>query len=274
MDNNSIAYLENIKKSLEDSFKKLEKELKKVNKSDKKKESKFFENELKIIETNYDLMEKEIKNLILNENLIEWKDILSQMNKKKKLYEEKINNIQIKNMELISNPQSQDNNKHLDVNTKIDLNKLNVQQVMDRGDALNEDIDKAARNMQSHVNKGIDGMKEVNIELDAQNQNLDNIETDLKEIDFSLKRAKDQIYNMFKIYSSDKIITCLIIFILIIIVTIIIVSACGGDKKNNFNAPHDIFFVSKNNTINSGKFIVNKNFVKYFIYLELLLFDI
>ena len=39
--------------------------------------------------------------------------------------------------------------------------------------------------------------------------------------------------------------------ILVIIVTIIIVSACGGDNKNNFNVPHDIFSTN-NKTTNSG----------------------
>ena len=65
---------------------------------------------------------------------------------------------------------------------------------------------------------------------------------------------------MFKIYSSDKCITGLIVVILIIIVVIIIVSACGGDDEKNFNVPHDIFGTNNNSTQNSGEFIINNKF--------------
>jgi len=75
----------------------------------------------------------------------------------------------------------------------------------------------------------------------------------LKEINYSLERAKNKITDMFKIYSKDKCIICLIVLILIIIVTIIIITACGGDNKNSFNVPHDIF-LSNNITTNSAQY--------------------
>ena len=75
---------------------------------------------------------------------------------------------------------------------------------------------------------------------------------------------------MFKMYSSDKCITCLIVVILIIIVTIIIVSACGGDNKNNFNVPHDIFS-SNNKTVNSAHYFSNSINIITLILLYLLL---
>ena len=90
-------------------------------------------------------------------------------------------------------------------------------------------------------------------------------------MDYSLKRAGKQITSMFKMYSSDKCITCMIVVILIIIVTIIIVSACGGDNKNNFNVPHDIFNTNNNKTSNFGYYLIRQNKLRSLISLILLL---
>ena len=149
---------------------------------------------------------------------------------------------------------------HLDVDAKVDLNQLNAQQVIDRGDKILDVDDQAIDNMAKIVNKDVDQMKNVNVELNAQQEKLENVDADLKEMDYSLKRAGKQITSMFKMYSHDKCITGLIIVILVIIVVIIIVAACGGDNEKNFNVPHDIFGSNNNNTsTNCGEFIHRNN---------------
>ena len=133
---------------------------------------------------------------------------------------------------------------------------MNSQQVIDRGDKIVEANDKAIDNIQAHVNKDNEIMAGVNSNLQGQIEKFDKVDSDLKEMDFSVDRAKKKLTSMFKIYASDKCITCMIVAILIIIVVIIIVSACGGDNKNNFNVPHDIFGTNKNSTSNRGNSLI------------------
>ena len=132
---------------------------------------------------------------------------------------------------------------------------------MKRGDNILEDDGKRITNMNKIVNKDVDTMKGVNIALNDQKIKLEGVDNDLKEIDFSIDRARKKITNMFKIYASDKCVICLIVVILIIIVTIILVSAFGGDNKNNFNVPHDIFVSNNNQTSSSSNFLLNTNFL-------------
>ena len=270
MDTDSISYLEGLKKALDNSFQNLEKGIKSFKTSDKNKELKALRQELQIIENKCNLLEDEIGRLKIQENSIKWKKILSEMKKKKKTYENKINKLEKNNIELIDD--SNRENNVVDINAKIDYNKLTSQQAMQRGDNILKEDGKIINNIEKTLNQGIDNLKQINIDLYSQNEKLDNVEIDVKEIGLSLDKAKKQITNMIIMYSKDKIITCLILFILIIIITIIIVSACGGDKKNNFNAPHDIFFTSRNSTSNKGEFLYNQKILKYLIYL-LIIFD-
>ena len=188
-----------------------------------------------------------------------------------------INNNRKKNIEIIeqnnislSNSNSENNNNninnldYLNPDKKVDYNKLNTKQVIKRGDNILDIDGKIITGMVKTVYKDVDIMKDTGGNLQEQNEKLDNIKENLKEIDYSLKRAKEQIGNMFKILSQDKCITCLIITILIIIVTIIILSACGGDKQKNFNVPHDVF-ISFNNTSNNNEKFLNSFGIIYFI---------
>ncbi len=130
---------------------------------------------------------------------------------------------------------------------------------MDRGDAIVKEDDKIISGMVKTVHGDVQTMKEANANLNVQIEKLDNVDSDLKEMEYSVDRARKKITSMFKLYASDKCITCLIVVILIIIVTIIIVSACGGDNKNNFNVPHDIFNTNNNITTNSSNYLVHSN---------------
>ena len=266
-DHHSIDELERLEKNIEKSFEAIEKELKSLKKSGKnnKQISNLFKNELKIIEKNYDQMKMECLNLKLDKNKSKWKEIKSQIKKKKLDYENKIKDFESKNIELISD-NNRENNDHLNLEKNVDHNNLNIQQEFERGDELVKEMDKDINNMAQNVYIGLDKMKDANANLYQQRQKLDIVDTDLKEIDISLDRAKKQVNDMFKMLSQDKIITCLIITILIIIIAIIIVSACGGDKNKNFNVPHDIFIKSNNNTTsNQEYFFDKKDIIKYLI---------
>ena len=181
-----------------------------------------------------------------------------------KSYEKKIKKFEEDLAQIPNQGQVED---HMDVDAKVDLNKLNAQQVIDRGDKILDVDDQAIDNMAKIVNKDVDQMKNVNVELNAQQEKLENVDADLKEMDYSLKRAGKQITNMFKMYSHDKCITGMIIVILVIIVVIIIVAACGGDDEKNFNVPHDIFSSNnKNSTTNSGGFLYGNNIgINYYL---------
>ena len=250
MDKNIISILEDDKEILDKLFKKLDKKLKSADKS----QVDSLKKDLKNIKLKKDTMEQNIRDLQSQENINKWENIISKIKTKLEEYDEKID--KIKNSNKSSSQILVD--EHLNPDAKVDLNKLNVQQVFDRGDAILKADDDAINNMAKNVNKNIDQMKEVNVELNVQQEKLDNVDNDLKEINFSLNRAKKQITNMFKIYAKDKCIVGMIFVIVLIIVVIIIVSACGGDNKKNFNVPHDIFGKSNNTSSNSADLLKNK----------------
>lgn len=250
MDKNTVAVLQDYQTSIEESFKKIDKKINIYNKSEKSQKRaamSSLKQELANVKANMGMMKAELQNLKDQGNKNIWGETVSQLKSKVKIYTEKINNL-----EVIKTEQEDNNVDYMDPDAKVDYNELNVQQVMDRGDIILNEDDKAIKNMANVVNQDVDHMKNVNIELNRQQEKLENVDSDLKDMDYSLKRAGKQITSMFKMYSSDKCITCMIVVILIIIVTIIIVSACGGDNKNNFNVPHDIFNTNNNQTSNFG----------------------
>ena len=267
MDKNTIAVLQDYQTSIEESFKKIDKKIGIYNKSSEKNQKKStmssLKQELANIKANMGMMKAELPNLQEQSNLNIWEETISKLKSQVKTYTEKI-----KDLEVIKNEQQENNNiDYMDPDAKVDYNDLNVQQVMDRGDKILDEDDKVIKNMAHVVNQDVDHMKNVNIELNRQQEKLENVDSDLKEMDYSLKRAGKQITSMFKMYSSDKCITCMIVVILIIIVTIIIVSACGGDNKNNFNVPHDIFNTNNNKTTNFAYYLIKSNRLRSLILL-------
>jgi SNARE protein len=246
MDNSAIATLEDIQKAIEESLEEIENKINSYRNEDKKGKNlikKEVQKKLENIKKKGQNMLNEINDLRDEENKEKWEKIFSNLKKRIKEYKEKINNIDTLQ---ISNEEKKD--EYLDPDAKVSVNELNVEQAMKRGDNILEDDGKRITNMNKIVNKDVDTMKGVNIALNDQKIKLEGVDNDLKEIDFSIDRARKKITNMFKIYASDKCVICLIVVILIIIVTIILVSAFGGDNKNNFNVPHDIFDTNKKNT--------------------------
>ena len=244
MDINIISILEDDKALLDKLFKRLDKKLKSADFS----QVNSLKDELKNIEKSIDKMKQDANDLKSEENINKWKDIISKIKSKIKEYDKKID--KVKNSKQSSSQIPVD--EHLNPDAKVDLNKLNAQQVIERGNEFLNVDDKVIDNMAQIVNKDVDQMKIVNVELNVHQEKLDRVDNDLKEMDYSLKRAGKQITNMFKLYSQDKCITGLIVVILIIIVVIIIVSACGGDNAKNFNVPHDIFTNNNKNSTNTN----------------------
>ena len=262
MDKNSLSVLEDYKSKIEESFKKIDKAIKSIDKADKNKKTTILNSlkkELPNTNKNFGLMDIEVNNLISEENKNIWKDIVKKIKHQLKTYNKKIKELEDDSSFILDSKQVED---HLDVNAKVDLNQLNAQQVMDRGDILLKEDDKIINNVTKNLYNGLRQMKEVNVQLQEQEEKLDNVNNDLKEMNYSLERARSQITSMFKMYSRDKCITGLIIVILIIIVVIVIVAACGGDNEKNFNVPHDIFGTNNNNTSsNSAELIkIKKNY--------------
>ena len=259
MDKNSLSVLEDYKSKIEESFKTIDKAIKSIEKADKNKKITILDSikkELPNTNKNFDLMEIEVNNLISEENKNIWKEIVKKIKHQLKTYNKKIKELEEDSSFILDSKQVED---HLDVNAKVDLKQLNAQQVMDRGDMILKEDDKIIGDVTKTLGDDVRRMKETNKALYEQEEQLDNVNNDLKEMNYSLERARSQITSMFKMYSRDKCITGLIIVILIIIVVIVIVAACGGDNEKNFNVPHDIF--NKNTTSSSaGELIYSKKF--------------
>lgn len=244
MDKNSIATLLDYQASIERSFKKIEKDLGRYESSETSLQHQLMSNmdkEIFNIKNNLGLIRMEIANLKEDENQIKWDDIMKRLQSQNEKLKEKVNEMKKKkkDSDLI------DSN---DIDVKVDLHKMSAQEVMKRGDKILDADDKAIKNMIKVTSDDVNTMKQVNIELNAQGEKLENADKDLKDIDYSLKRASQQIKTMFKMYATDKLIMCLIIVIVIVIITIIIVGIVKGDKDKNktYNTAKDIFTAKKN----------------------------
>ena len=142
----------------------------------------------------------------------------------------------------------------------LNLNELNIEQAFKRGDKILDVDHNAIQNMNKMVNGDINIMKSINSELNRQGEKLGAADNDLKEMEFSIGRARKKITSIIKMYASDKCTTSLVVSILLIIVIIIIVAVCGGINKKNFNIPHDIFGTNDKNTTTSSSHFLTKSF--------------
>jgi SNARE protein len=124
-------------------------------------------------------------------------------------------------------------------------NDMTSLEIMNAGDKILQDDRVKVKNIGLEARKQLDIGREINKDLEEQKNKLDNIDNDLKEMDYSLKRASKQLGVMFKMYATDKIILVLILLIVLIIIGIIVASAVGADPEQKFNVPHDIFVENK-----------------------------
>ena len=265
MDKDIAINLKDYQESIEKSFKKIDETITSLisNEKDKKSAMSSLKQELKKIENNIDLMKLEIQNLKDQESRDVWQEKRSQLKSKFETYSkmEDLRNIKVKS----------EKTDYLDVDAKVNHGELTSEQAMKRGDLIIEVDGTIIGRIEGIVKEDLGTLGGANEELDRQKGKLGDVDKDLKEINFSLERARKKITNMFKMYSKDKCIICLIVAILIIIITIIITSACGGDKKNNFNVPHDIFFSNNKATNSAHCFFGSFNFMNIIIFILLYL---
>ena len=111
------------------------------------------------------MMKAELHNLKDQGNSNIWKENISKLKSKVKSYSEKINNLDI-----VSNEIENNNIDYMDPDTKVNYDDLNVKQVMERGDKILDQDDNAIKNMANVVNQDVDHMKNVNIELNRQQE--------------------------------------------------------------------------------------------------------
>ena len=238
MDSNSIATLQDYKATIERIFKRIDKQISSFNSSEPSQQN-IILSQLKMsldeTKTNLSLMKMEIANLS-EQKQQEWENELTKLQTKNNTLKQKV-------IELQNKKQSEINvNDELDINKKIDVSKLTSQQAIDRGNKILDDDDRAIQNMKKIVGQDLTTMKDVNVELNRQQEALEIADKNLTEIDYSLKRAGQQIKTMFKMYATDKLIMCMIIVIVLVIITIIILSAVGKKKNGGkSNIPTDIF---------------------------------
>ncbi len=251
MDNNSVATLQDYQAAVERCFKNMEKEFKEFNNAEASRQNLAIgslSTNLSSVKTNIGLMRMELSNLKDDSNISKWQDIIQKLQSKNDEYKNKIT--ELKNQKNKSNNFNDD----IDINQNVDVKKLTVKQAIDRGNKILEDDSERIKNMKKVVGEDVDTMREVNRELNRQNEALDNAENNLKEIDFSLKRASKQVKTMFKMYATDKLIMCMIVVILLVIIAIVIASFVGNKNNNtNEDQPHDIF--TKKNATSRRLFI-------------------
>lgn len=238
MDSNSIATLQDYKATIERIFKRIDKQISSFNSSESSQQNIILsqlKTSLDETKNNLSLMKMEISNLS-EQKQQEWENELSKLQTKNNTLKQKV-------IELQNKKQNEVNvNDELDINKKIDVSKLTSQQAIDRGNKILDDDDRAIKNMKKIVGQDLTTMKDVNVELNRQQEALEIADKNLTEIDYSLKRAGQQIKTMFKMYATDKLIMCMIIVIVLVIITIIILSAVGKKKNGGkSNIPTDIF---------------------------------
>ena len=250
MDGGYIASLKDYLNVLEKLFKNIEKKLNEYQTAELSSQNILkgeITKDLSTINNNISLMKMEQSSLKEENNKNEWKETIQKLTEKN----EKFNNQFLKLQNKLIDDET-------DIDKKVDLSQLSTQQVMNRGDKILQSDKNAINRMNKIINQDIDTMKEVNKELNNQKEKLENAEKDLTEIDFSVKRAVEQLKTMFRMYATDKLIMCLIVVIILVIIAIVIVKFVKDD--DDVNQVNDVFSSIKPiQTSYSNK----KKFIKY-----------
>lgn len=239
-DNNSIATLKDYQSSIEASFRKIDKKLDDFDGIESSSQLVYISSmnsEISNVKNNISLMRMEISNLEEEKNQNEWQGIISDIQKRNSEYKDKV--VQKEKSKKNSGAGGSDFD---DIDAKIDHSKMTTQQAFDRGDKILSADRAAISRMKNMVSGDLQTMKDVNAELDRQGAALENADKDLTEIDYSLKRAGEQMKSMLKMYATDKFIMCMIFVIALVIVAVVIVSFIkGGDDDGDDSGPLDIF---------------------------------
>ena len=234
MDSNYIASLQDYQSLIENSFKnmeKLSKDFSYLDQSQQKLSLSKLKSESQNVYINIGLMNSELSYLKEENNSIKWKRIISDLQLTYNLFKSQITKMESKNNNIIDDP--------LSIDVKMDMTKMSSQQVINRGNDILQSNKESIGRMKKVLNNDLSTIKEINIGLLEQKDNLDNSGKKLKDIDYSLNRAGNQIKTMAKIFLTDKLIICMILFIVLAIIAVIISFFFNGNE--NTNTKYDSF---------------------------------
>ena len=234
----SLPMLKDNKLQVENLITKIKNNLNKyeaLDKSDQVKLSNIIYGDLKNIDTLINVMKVDVKQLkdenqekVFNDHISMFKQEYKKLNeefKEKQNQKSGLDNLLLQDIQIQQKP----------------LDQMNILEIKKRGDDVLNAGDDAIGRIERKVEGQIDIINNVKADLERQEKVLVGVQDNLKEIDYSLARARKHLATMFKMYATDKIIMCMIVIILLVIIAIIIVAAVGGDKNNSFNVPHDIW---------------------------------
>ena len=199
MDNNFISALKDTESSFTKKISLIEKYINEFSLSNSTNQQKLLSKiklEFDSMKTDLKLMKTDIMNLVQEENRSSWQEKYCSFKSQKEQIENKISKLKIGTND---SSNFKDEEDYMNLNKKVDLNKLSCEQVMKRGDKMLEEDDKSLQNMIKTLNKGRDMMKETNKQLYKQMEDMDRINQELNEMDGSLNRTKKTISYMNKI---------------------------------------------------------------------------
>jgi hypothetical protein len=199
MDNNFISALKDTESSFTKKISLIEKYINEFSLSNSTNQQKLLSKiklEFDSMKTDLKLMKTDIMNLVQEENRSSWQEKYCSFKSQKEQIENKISKLKIGTKD---SSNFKDEEDYMNLNKKVDLNKLSCEQVMKRGDKILEEDDKSLQNMIKTLNKGRDMMKETNKQLYKQMEDMDRINQELNEMDGSLNRTKKTISYMNKI---------------------------------------------------------------------------
>jgi hypothetical protein len=199
MDNNFISALKDTESSFTKKISLIEKYINEFSLSNSTNQQKLLSKiklEFDSMKTDLKLMKTDIMNLVQEENRSSWQEKYCSFKSQKEQIENKISKLKIGTND---SSNFKDEEDYMNLNKKVDLNKLSCEQVMKRGDKILEEDDKSLQNMIKTLNKGRDMMKETNKQLYKQMEDMDRINQELNEMDGSLNRTKKTINYMNKI---------------------------------------------------------------------------
>jgi len=199
MDNNFISALKDTESSFTKKISLIEKYINEFSLSNSTNQQKLLSKiklEFDSMKTDLKLMKTDIMNLVQEENRSSWQEKYCSFKSQKEQIENKISKLKIGTND---SSNFKDEEDYMNLNKKVDLNKLSCEQVMKRGDKILEEDDKSLQNIIKTLNKGRDMMKETNKQLYKQMEDMDRINQELNEMDGSLNRTKKTISYMNKI---------------------------------------------------------------------------
>ena len=199
MDNNFISALKDTESSFTKKISLIEKYINEFSLSNSTNQQKLLSKiklEFDSMKTDLKLMKTDIMNLVQEGNRSSWQEKYCSFKSQKEQIENKISKLKIGTND---SSNFKDEEDYMNLNKKVDLNKLSCEQVMKRGDKILEEDDKSLQNMIKTLNKGRDMLKETNKQLYKQMEDMDRINQELNEMDGSLNRTKKTISYMNKI---------------------------------------------------------------------------